>query len=124
MIAYPFPATPTDFLLAAVRTPDDPQNPSGLSLEAFRRDFTINATSAFVAAQQAVLAFEKVPESGPRTFIHTGNILNTFTLVGLLTLGLGESASAHIIEPATKAYKDKCYKFVPPLLKTGNDSLT
>ena len=91
-------------------TSGDPQNPLSLSLEAFNRDFIINTTSAFVAAQQTVLAFEKLPKSTPRTFIYTKNILKTLAFGGLLTVGV--VASAHIIESAMKAYKDKCYKFL------------
>ena len=118
MIAYAFPATPTD-LLAAARTPGDLQNSLCLFLEAFNRDFTVNTASAFVAAQQAVLAFEKLPESTHRTFIYTGNILNTFTLGGLLTLRVGKSPSAHFTESVAKPYKYKGCKFVPSFLKWG-----
>jgi hypothetical protein len=93
-------------------TPNDAQNPLSLALKDFERDLAVNTTTAFVAAQQAVLAFEKLPESASRTFIYTGNILNTTTMGPLLDLGVGKSATAHIIQSAAKAYNDRGYKFV------------
>lgn len=70
----------------------------------------INTSSAFVAAQQAALAFEQLPASASKTFIYTGNILNTLTIAPLLTLGVGKSATAHIIQSAASAYADRGYK--------------
>jgi hypothetical protein len=80
----------------------------------FTRDLNINTISAFVAAQQAVLAFEQAPSSASRTFIYTGNILNTTTIASLLDLGLGKSVTAHIIESAAAAYVDRGFKYVSP----------
>jgi hypothetical protein len=99
-------------LIAGAVTANDAQNPLSLKVEDFERDFKINTTSAFVAAQQAVAAFEKLPESASRTFIYTGNATNVITIAPLLDLGVGKSASAHIIQSASKAYKDKGYKYV------------
>ncbi|TAQ88844.1 hypothetical protein B7494_g2839 [Chlorociboria aeruginascens] len=96
---------------AAAVTQNDAKNPLSLALEDFDRDLRINTSSAFIAAQQAVLAFENLPESASRTFIYTGNILNTTTMASLLDLGVGKSATAHIIESAAKAYQEKGYKF-------------
>ncbi len=89
---------------------NDAKNPLSLPLADFSRDFTVNTTSAFVAAQQAVLAFEQLPDSASRTFIYTGNITNVTPLAPLLDLGVGKSATAHIIQSAAAAYKDKGYK--------------
>ncbi|KAN0113019.1 putative short-chain dehydrogenase [Hyaloscypha variabilis] len=96
---------------AGAVTPNDPKNPLSLPLTDFTRDFNINTTSAFVAAQQAVLAFERLPESASKTFIYTGNITNEIPLAPLLDLGVGKSATAHIIQSAAAAYKDKGFKF-------------
>ena len=81
-----------------------------LPLDAFTRDFHVNTTSAFAAAQQAVLGFEKLPEDASRTFIYTGNITNVQVMAPLLDLGVGKSATAHIIESAASAYKEKGFK--------------
>jgi NAD(P)-dependent dehydrogenase (short-subunit alcohol dehydrogenase family) len=96
---------------AGAVTANDPKNPLSLPLTDFTRDLNINTTSAFVAAQQAVLAFEQLPDSASRTFIYTGNILNTTTLAPLLDLGVGKSATAHIIQSAAAAYKDRGFKY-------------
>lgn len=97
---------------AAAVTSTDANNPLSLSLANFTQDLNINTTSAFFAAQQAVLAFEQLPDSASRTFIYTGNILNTTTMAPLLDLGVGKSATAHIIESAAGAYKDRGFKYV------------
>ncbi|KAG6364699.1 hypothetical protein INS49_006303 [Diaporthe citri] len=96
---------------AAAATRQDAKNPLGLPLKDFVRDFSVNTTSAFVAAQQAVLAFEQMPESASRTFIFTGNCTNVAPIVALMGSGAGKSATAHIIQCAAEAYKDKGYKF-------------
>ena len=107
-----------NFQIAAHVTPNDPKNPLSLSLKDFEIDLKINTTSTFVAAQQAVLAFQELPETASRTFIYTGNILNEKTTIApLLDLGVGKSATAHIIQSAAAAYKEKGFKFVQILYK-------
>jgi len=96
---------------AGAATPNDAKDPLKLPLVDFIRDLNVNTTSAFVAAQQAVLGFEELPDSISPTFIYTGNVLNTITMGPLLDLGVGKSATAHIIESAAAAYKDKGYKY-------------
>lgn len=93
---------------------NDPKNPLSLPLADFTRDFNINTTSTFITAQQAVLGFEKLPESASKTFIFTGNFLNTTIMAPLMDLGVGKSATAHIIQSAAAAYKDRGYKHVYP----------
>lgn len=89
---------------------NDAKNPLSLPLADFTRHFIVNTTSAFVAAQQAVLAFEQLPESASKTFIYTGNITNVVPLAPVLDLGVGKSATAHIIQSAAAAYKDRGFK--------------
>ena len=109
-------STLSDFSAAAAATFNDAKHPLSLPLTDFTRDLNVNTTSAFVAAQQAVLAFEQLPESESKTFIYTGNILNTTTMAPLLDLGVGKSATAHIIQSAASAYKDKGFKYATPFL--------
>jgi hypothetical protein len=71
-------------LQGSLKTSNAPRDLFGLSLTEFNRDFAINTVSPYVAAQQAVHAFEKLPEPASRTFIYTGNILNTTTIPGFL----------------------------------------
>lgn len=112
-----------DILEAGAATPSDAKNPLSLPLTDFTRDLNINTTSAFVAAQQAVLGFEQLPDSASKTFIYTGNILNTTTMAPLMDLGVGKSATAHIIQSAATAYKDQGFKyaFPTPISRAGTD---
>lgn len=103
-----------DILEAGAATPNDAKNPLSLPLTDFTRDFHINTTSAFVAAQQAVLGFEQLPDSASKTFIYTGNVLNTTTIAPLMDLGVGKSATAHIIQSAASAYRDRGFKYASP----------
>jgi hypothetical protein len=89
---------------------NDAKDPLSLPLADFTKDFAVNTTSAFVAAQQAVIAFEQLPQTASKTFIYTGNCTNVTPLAPLLDLGVGKSATAHIIEIAAAAYKDKGFK--------------
>lgn len=93
---------------ASTLTP--PQDPFSLPLDAFNRDVVINVTSAFVAAQQAVLGFAQLPPSASKTFIYTGNILNVAIIPGFLDQGIGKSAGAHMIWAASAAYRDRGFK--------------
>ena len=71
----------------------------------------MNTVSPFVAAQQAAVGFAQLPAKASKTFIYTGNILNTAIIPPLLDLGVGKSATAHIIQSAAAAYKDRGYKY-------------
>ncbi|TVY51739.1 hypothetical protein LCER1_G008053 [Lachnellula cervina] len=100
---------------AASATPNPPQDPlsPSLTLEAFEADLKINTTSAFVAAQQAALAFATLPTDtdAAKTFIYTGNVLNESVIAPLMTLGVGKSASAHLVRSAAEAYGGRGFKF-------------
>ncbi|KAL8833719.1 MAG: hypothetical protein Q9170_004118 [Blastenia crenularia] len=96
---------------AAAATRNDPKDPLSLPLADFSRTLNVNTTSAFVAAQQAALAFGELPGSAAKTFIYTGNILNTTTMAPLMDLGVGKSATAHVIQSAAAAYADRGFKF-------------
>ncbi|CAI0650824.1 unnamed protein product [Colletotrichum noveboracense] len=88
-----------------------PGDPFAISLDSFQRDMTVNNTSVFVAAQQAVLGFADLPVNAPRTFFFTGNILNVTALPQFLESGAGKSASAHMMMAAAAEYKEKGFKF-------------
>lgn len=110
-ISYKSQRTSIDAVEASGATANDHDNPFSHSLKEFTRDLNINTTSVFVAAQQAVLGFEQLPDAVPKTFIYTGNILNTTTMPSLLDLGVGKSATAHIIQSAAEAYKDRGFRY-------------
>lgn len=100
------------FLIAAAAHFGDAKHPLGLSLDDFKNSLAINTTSVFVAAQQAVLAFDQLPNSASRTFIYTGNGLPFSPSPAMLDLGVGKAATYHIIQCAAEGYKDKGYKYV------------
>lgn len=83
-------------------------------MDAFKRGMTVNNTSVFVAAQQAVLGFAELPADAPRVFAFTGNILNVRPLPQFLESGAGKSASAHMMMAAAAEYKEKGFKYAIP----------
>lgn len=95
---------------AAANTPNPPQDPLSVSVPSLAQDFNINTLSVLAAAHEAVLSFEKLPPSASRTFIYTGNRLNIAPILPLLSLGVGKSATAHMISSASLAYEDKGYR--------------
>ncbi|KAL7815040.1 hypothetical protein V8C44DRAFT_356813 [Trichoderma aethiopicum] len=96
---------------AGAATFSPPGDPFAIPLDAFRRDMTVNNTSVFVAAQQAVLGFKELPADAPRVFAFTGNVLNVTPLPQFLESGAGKSASAHMMMAAAAEYKEKRFKF-------------
>jgi hypothetical protein len=79
-------------------------------LEDFTQDLTINTISLYAAIKESLSSFEALPDSSPKTFLYTGNILNVKPQPAFTTLGVGKTASAHIIELASGAYGEKGYK--------------
>jgi len=105
--------TLTHRIPAAAATRSDPTDPLSLPFADFTRDLIVNTTSPFLAAQQAAQGFAQLPDFMSRTFIYTGNILNTTIMPPLMDLGVGKSATAHVIQVAAAAYKDRGFKYVP-----------
>ncbi|KAF1841391.1 NAD(P)-binding protein [Cucurbitaria berberidis CBS 394.84] len=99
---------------AAGLTPP-PDNDSVLSIpvDNFVADLNLNTVSPYVAAQHAVKGWETLPSDVKKSFIYTGNILNTLILPVpmMLTLGVGKSASAHWIGLADATYAAKGFRF-------------
>lgn len=88
----------------------DGKNPLSLSLADLKQSLNINTLSAFAAAQEAAKGFEELPESSSRTFIYTGNMLNTAVMPAFLDLGVGKAATAHIVQAAATAYANRGFK--------------
>lgn len=82
-----------------------------VSLELFADDLAINTTSAYAAAHEALISFQTLPSSVPKSFIYTGNILNEGPVAGFLTLGVGKIASAHMVELGDQLYRDQNIRF-------------
>ena len=86
------------------------QSPLELDIDDFEKDLTINTTSAFAAAKRAVQSFGKASADVPKTFIYTGNFLNTEVVVPLFSAGVGKSASAHLLAACSLGYRDRGYR--------------
>ncbi|KJZ77085.1 hypothetical protein HIM_03406 [Hirsutella minnesotensis 3608] len=94
---------------AAARTETAPDSTFALSLEEYRRDMDVNATSVYAAAKEAVAGFAR---TGPgSTFIFTGNKLNVWGRDVVLVFGMGKTATSHLIRTASSSFDGKGYKF-------------
>jgi len=87
-----------------------PEMLTTVSVKDFERELAINTVSPYAAAQQAVKSFEASPGDG-KTFIYTGNGLIAKILPAFWTLGLGKTATSHLIGAASEFYKEKGYRF-------------
>ena len=96
---------------AASNKSTTPEDPLSLSLEEVKKTQDVNFDNSYVAAQQAVAGYKKLPEDVKKAFIYTGNILNQKVMPALLTLGVGKQAFAHIVHLSSVAYEPKGYKF-------------
>lgn len=64
----------------------------------------------YAAAKLAKESFEELPDSAARAFIYTGNLLNERIFPPLLSLGVGKTASAHLIEFLAQSYAFRGFK--------------
>lgn len=104
---------------AAAAKATAPNDTLSVSLEDYTNGMNVGVNSAFVAAQQAVLGFHKLPTDQQKTFIFTGNLLNTTVMPVLLNLGMQKAAAAHMIQAAAQSYADKGYRFYYGDERTG-----
>jgi hypothetical protein len=79
-------------------------------VEDFNKEFAVNATSSLISAQEAVKGFKELPSSASKTFIHTGNKLNTVVIPHVLVFGMGKNAVAHMIQSASVGYAGQGFK--------------
>jgi hypothetical protein len=62
-----------------------------------------------------VKGFEALPDELPKSFLFTGNALDEIVIPGLSSLGVGKSATAHLIKAAAGGvYSGKGYTLVYP----------
>jgi len=88
-----------------------PSNPLSIPISQFESDLAVNVSGVYAAAQAAVAGFEDLPKDTLKSFIYTGNGLNSATPMPILpTLGVGKSAAAHLIWLSSIAYKDSGYR--------------
>ncbi|KAK9370587.1 hypothetical protein V1509DRAFT_616242 [Lipomyces kononenkoae] len=83
-----------------------------LSLGNFQEDLSVNVSSLYAAIQESVKGWKNLPEAFPKVFIYTGNMLNVSgARPAMLTLGVGKTAGAHLIDGAVKSYGSHGYRF-------------
>lgn len=90
------------------------EDPLELSLKDAIRDMNINTFSVLAAAKEAVKSFRELPKDAARTFIFTGNIMNSQAIPALMSAGIGKSATSHLIQTSAQVYADRGYKYLSP----------
>jgi hypothetical protein len=97
---------------AALTPPPDQASVLSVPTEAVIKDLNVNVVSPYVAAQQAVAAWDFLPQDTKKTFIYTGNAMNELIvpMPPMVDLGMGKSASAFWIGLADALYKAKGYR--------------
>ncbi|KAF2103651.1 hypothetical protein NA57DRAFT_31353 [Rhizodiscina lignyota] len=98
---------------AALTNPPVKDSMFSISAESVELDLNVNTISPYVAAQQALIGWETLPKEAKKTFIYTGNIMNTsiVPMPVMLSLGMGKSASAFWIGLADTIYSARGYRF-------------
>lgn len=103
-----FKTAPSVIVYNAPALTHPPDKGSVLSIPAssVASDLNINTVSPYAAAQQALVAWKKLPAGTKKTFIYTGNILNRAILpIPLMqNLGIGKAAAAYWIGLADMMY--------------------
>lgn len=89
--------------------PAETTNPLSLSATQINHDLGVNLISAYLAASEAVKGFETLADELPKSFIYTANGLNMMPQPRLVSLGLGKTAMAHVIENCILAFKGKAW---------------
>ena len=97
---------------AALTAPPNKDSMFSIPVESVDSDLKINSVSSYAAAQEAVKGWETLPKETKKSFIYTGNILNTVVLpVPMMTnLGMGKAASAYWIGTADQVYSPQGYR--------------
>ncbi|ETS74082.1 hypothetical protein PFICI_13948 [Pestalotiopsis fici W106-1] len=98
---------------ASMTAPPKPDSVLSIPAASVTADLNVNTVSAYVAAQEAVLGWETLPKEAKKTFIYTGNALNSMIMpfpMGL-NLGVGKSASAYWIGTADALYVPQGFRF-------------
>ena len=72
---------------------------------------SVNVLSPIIAAQEAVKGFKQLPATASRTFILTGNLLNTEARPYVLIYGMTKSAIAHIVKGLHDVYEKQGLQF-------------
>ncbi|KAI1337103.1 NAD(P)-binding protein [Xylariaceae sp. FL0016] len=110
---YNAPPSVVIYNAATLTNPPEQDNVLSIPTSSVTADLNVNVVSAYTAAQLAVRGWESLPKDTKKSFIYTGNILNTVVLPApmMVTLGMGKASSAYWIGVADQQFKDKGYRF-------------
>ncbi|CAZ83897.1 unnamed protein product [Tuber melanosporum] len=77
-----------------------------ISTEAVSKELAVNTVSLYAAAQAAVEGWEGLgkDDDGPRVLIYTGNPLPWINMPNFVSLAMGKSASATLVESLVATY--------------------
>ncbi|KAG8967111.1 hypothetical protein FRC03_010666 [Tulasnella sp. 419] len=88
----------------SLRSPQ-PADPLSLPFSDFLHGLSVTGVNAYVAAQQSLKGFDKLPSDVPKAFIVNGNVLPFIDPIEpFLSLGLGKKAARDIVQVAADAY--------------------
>lgn len=76
------------------------------------REFSIDAFSGLMAAQQAIEGFKQLSSSASRTIIFTANALNEIMIQQGLTFGMAKRVVSYIVDAAVMAYREAGFGYV------------
>ncbi|KAL4942183.1 hypothetical protein BDV06DRAFT_235578 [Aspergillus oleicola] len=98
---------------ASLTPPPDSESVLSIPSERFVSDLNVNTVTPYIVAQTAVKGWASLPGDMKKTFIYTGNLLNTavWPVPLYLDLGVGKSASAFWIGSADMNYQTQGYRF-------------
>lgn len=95
---------------AATFAPDPENILPEISTANLSRELNVNALSLWAAAQVAVTGWEKLDQTLPKALIYTGNQLPWYNIPSMVSLGIGKSSSAFIINALASTYGKKGFR--------------
>ena len=96
----------------ALTSPPVKDDPLSIAPEDVQKDFVVNTVTPYVAAHEAVKAWENSPGEVKKSFIYTGNITNVsiVPMPLMVNVGMGKAAAAYWIGTANTAYEGRGYR--------------
>ncbi|KAF2014971.1 NAD(P)-binding protein [Aaosphaeria arxii CBS 175.79] len=98
---------------ATLTPPPDAASVLSIPADKFAADLNVNTVSPYVTAQETLKGWATLGADVKKSFIFTGNALNSAVIPNpvFTTLGVGKSASAYWIGTADALYREKGYRF-------------
>lgn len=96
----------------SLTNPPEKDDPLSIAAEDVQKDFVVNTVTPYVAAHEAVKAWEELPGEMKKSFIYTGNVTNVsiVPMPLMVNVGMGKAAAAYWIGTADAAYEGRGYR--------------